>query len=192
MSNTAELCARLLEHAAIHDRETSPYSPEQAAWAADLRDAAALIEAAPVVERADSATAVVERRAGNMSNDNAQNTPDHRPAVGGPVERMVRPGAEARWYCLSRDGMATLCTDEEDAKGVAAESWVAWPQNGPYRVAQMVDADTAESLRTALTELRDRIKGHPAYADLTEEMETSGDTAELYYLARVADAALVA
>jgi len=69
MSNTAELCARLLEHAAIHDRETSPYSPEQAAWAADLRDAAALIQAAPVVERADSQR-VVERGAGNMS-DNA-------------------------------------------------------------------------------------------------------------------------
>lgn len=49
MSNTDELCARLLEHAAIHDRETSPYSPEQAAWAADLRDAAALIQAAPVL-----------------------------------------------------------------------------------------------------------------------------------------------
>lgn len=41
----------------------------------------------------------------------------------GPVERVVRPGSEARWYCLSRDGMATLCTDEEDAKEVAAESW---------------------------------------------------------------------
>ena len=56
----------------------------------------------------------------------------------------------------------------------------------------MVDADTAESLRTALTELRDRIKAHPAYANLTEaeEIETGGDTAELSYLARVADAAL--
>ena len=48
-NNTDELCARLLEHAAIHDRETSPYSPEQAAWAADLRDAAALIQSAPVL-----------------------------------------------------------------------------------------------------------------------------------------------
>jgi len=117
---------------------------------------------------------------------------DNRPAVVGQVERPVRPAAEARWYCLSREGMATLCTDEEDAKEVAAESWVAWPQNGPYRVAQMVDADTAESLRTALTELRDRIKAHPAYANLTEaeEIETGGDTAELSYLARVADAAL--
>lgn len=50
----------------------------------------------------------------------------------------------------------------------------------------------AEALRTALTELRDRIKGHPAYANLTEEeeIETGGDTAEFSYLARVADVAL--
>ena len=49
-----------------------------------------------------------------------------------------------------------------------------------------------EGLRAALTELRDRIKGHPAYADLTEEQEIQegGDTAELSYLARVADDAL--
>ena len=88
--------------------------------------------------------------------------------------------------------MATLCVEEEDAKKVAAESWVAWPQNGPYRVARMVDADTAESLRAALTELRDRIKAHPAYENLTEdeECEVGGDTAELSYLARVADEAL--
>ncbi len=127
-----------------------------------------------------------------MSNENTPHDEQTRPAVGVPVERMVRPGAEARWYCLSREGMATLCADEEDAKEVAAESWVAWPQNGPYRVAKMVDADTAESLRTALTELRDRIKGHPAYASLTEdeECDVGGDTAELSYLARVADEAL--
>ena len=51
-----------------------------------------------------------------------------------------------------------------------------------------------ERLREALTELRDRIKDHPAYADLTEEeeIETGGDTAELSYLARVADSALEA
>lgn len=40
MSNTEALRARLLAHAAIHDAETSPYSPEQAQWAADLREAA--------------------------------------------------------------------------------------------------------------------------------------------------------
>jgi len=41
------LAARLLEHAAIHDAETSHYSDEQARWAADLREAAALLSAAP-------------------------------------------------------------------------------------------------------------------------------------------------
>ena len=47
-------------------------------------------------------------------------------------------------------------------------------------------------MREALIELRDRIKDHPAYAELTidREIEVGGDTAELSYLARVADDAL--
>ena len=51
-----------------------------------------------------------------------------------------------------------------------------------------------DGLAEALVELRDRIKGHPAYAWLTEdeEMCVGGDAAELSYLARVADAALSA
>ena len=47
MSNTEALRARLLAHAAIHDAETSPYSPEQAQWAADLREAAAALAQQP-------------------------------------------------------------------------------------------------------------------------------------------------
>lgn len=124
MSNTAELCARLLEHAAIHDRETSPYSPEQAAWAADLRDAAALIQAAPVVERADSATPVVERDAGNLS-DNAA------------------PVAHARWYCVTNYGGATLCTSRADAAEVAAEQDIAVPPHGPHRAVMLAEVPPA-------------------------------------------------
>jgi hypothetical protein len=47
-------------------------------------------------------------------------------------------------------------------------------------------------LREALTELRDRIKSHPLYAELTEsdENDMGGETAELSYMARVADKAL--
>lgn len=43
-------------------------------------------------------------------------------------------------------------------------------------------------MRAALIEIRDRLRGHPAYADLSEdeEMDIGGDTAELSYLARVA------
>ena len=130
MSNTAELCARLLEHAAIHDRETSPYSPEQAAWAADLRDAAALIQAAPVVERADSATPFVERDAGNLS-DNAA------------------PVAPARWYCVTNYGGATLCTGRDDAAEVAAEQDIAIPRHGPHRAVMLAEVPPA---RVPLTE----------------------------------------
>ena len=100
MSNTAELCARLLEHAAIHDRETSPYSPEQAQWAADLREAAAALAqpAAPVVERADSATPVVERSAGNVS-DNAALAAPAVPPEWQPIETApVYPFVKERWY----------------------------------------------------------------------------------------------
>jgi hypothetical protein len=53
-------------------------------------------------------------------------------------------------------------------------------------------ADEIARLRAALAELRDRIKGHPVYENLTEdeECDVGGDTAELSYLARVADEAL--
>jgi hypothetical protein len=53
-------------------------------------------------------------------------------------------------------------------------------------------ADAIVRLRDAIIELRDRIKDHPAYAELTidREIEVGGDTAELSYLARVADDAL--
>lgn len=67
-------------------------------------------------------------------------------------------------------------------------------QNGGRRNECEEAADEIERLRAALTELRDRIKSHPAYAALTvdEEIEIGGDTAELSYLARAADDALVA
>jgi hypothetical protein len=58
---------------------------------------------------------------------------------------------------------------------------------------RMKAAMRIQTPRAALTEIRDRIKDHPAYPDLTEEWEeteTGGDTAEFSYLARVADDAL--
>ena len=60
-------------------------------------------------------------------------------------------------------------------------------------LVERVERENQEAvLREALTEIRDRIKEHPAYAELTdqEEMETGGDTAELSYLAKIADSAL--
>ena len=56
----------------------------------------------------------------------------------------------------------------------------------------VVAAGRIEALEAAITELRDRIKAHPAYENLTEtqELDIGGDTAELSYLARVAQDAL--
>ena len=47
-------------------------------------------------------------------------------------------------------------------------------------------------LREAITEIRDRLAGHPVYEALTEaqEMAVGGDAAEFSYLVRVADIAL--
>jgi hypothetical protein len=57
---------------------------------------------------------------------------------------------------------------------------------------RLSSAADAQALRGALTKLRDRLAGHPAYQPLTEaeEQDIGGDTAELSYLVRVADAAL--
>lgn len=75
---------------------------------------------APVVERADSATPVVERSAGNVS-DNAA------------------PVAPARWYCVTNYGGATLCTSRADAAEVAAEQDIAIPRHGPHRAVMMAE-----------------------------------------------------
>lgn len=69
-------------------------------------------------------------------------------------------------------------------------AWQAWRASRANFTATLGNENW--KLREALTELRDRIKGHPAYSDLTieEEIEEGGDTAEFSYLARVADSAL--
>jgi hypothetical protein len=58
-----------------------------------------------------------------------------------------------RWYCVSREGMATLCVDEEDARRNAAVSKEAFPFHAPYRAAQLVDAAALESLTARVAEL---------------------------------------
>ena len=52
---------------------------------------------------------------------------------------MVRPGSEARWYCVSRDGIATLCVDELDACYTAEQSDKNWQASSPHRAVQLVD-----------------------------------------------------
>lgn len=58
-----------------------------------------------------------------------------------PVDRTVRPGAEARWYCLDRDGVAMLCKDEADARAQVIENNDCWPARAPHRVALLCDLE---------------------------------------------------
>lgn len=66
-------------------------------------------------------------------------TMEGRDAVAGQVERPVRPAAEARWYCLDRDGVAMLCKDEEDARAQAVENDDCWPGRAPHRAVLLGD-----------------------------------------------------
>ena len=71
------------------------------------------------------------------------------PAIGGPVQRQARPN-ETRWYCVSREGMATLCRDEATAQAEAQKQQDEYPRSGPYIALQLVDAAEIDRLRETL------------------------------------------
>lgn len=43
--------------------------------------------------------------------------------------------ADARWYCLNFQGLATLCTDKEEAEALAAQCDMTFPRGRPHRAA---------------------------------------------------------
>ena len=49
----------------------------------------------------------------------------------------------ARWYMVDKDGMATLCTDREDAEKEAKDADMAWPHTAPHRAVQLVEVGTS-------------------------------------------------
>ena len=51
-----------------------------------------------------------------------------------------------RWYFVTNDGAATLCVDEADARGSAAEADIAFPRMAPHRAVQLVPADRIAAL----------------------------------------------
>jgi hypothetical protein len=59
--------------------------------------------------------------------------------------RLEQARATARWYCIDRQGMATLCAGEDDARREVERSGQSWPRSGPHRAVQLVDL--AELLR---------------------------------------------
>ena len=57
-----------------------------------------------------------------------------------------------RWYCVSRDGLATLCKDAADAHETAGQCDKSWPLGGPHRAVLLVDAAEIARLRHALAQ----------------------------------------
>ena len=55
----------------------------------------------------------------------------------------------ARWYCVSSDGLATLCKGQEDAKNIAMNCNVLYPKDSPHRAMRLVDASRIEALEQA-------------------------------------------
>jgi len=55
--------------------------------------------------------------------------------------------SDRRWYCLGKDGVATLCADKDDAEQSAKLASLDWPRNAPYRAVQLVEADELDALQ---------------------------------------------
>lgn len=71
---------------------------------------------------------------------------------------MTLPPLPARWYCVSRDGLATLCASEQNAIEMAADCARDYPRQAPYRAVLMCDVAAererhADALRCALEAL---------------------------------------
>ena len=72
---------------------------------------------------------------------------------------------DARWYMVDKDGMATLCTDREDAEQEAKDANMAWPHTAPHRAVQLVEVGTAAA------ELH---RQHARIAELESQLESIG------------------
>jgi hypothetical protein len=53
------------------------------------------------------------------------------------AQNTGRPSSAARWYCVSRDGVATLCADEADARAEAQQSDLTWSTGVPHLAVQL-------------------------------------------------------
>lgn len=58
---------------------------------------------------------------------------------------QLGPAAEARWYCLDRDGVAMLCKDKADARAQAVENDACWPARAPHRAVLLCEVSAADA-----------------------------------------------
>lgn len=58
----------------------------------------------------------------------------------------------ARWYCVNRLGVATLCVDESDAKANAANCDNMYPAYAPHRAVLLGDVSAEREQSASLCE----------------------------------------
>lgn len=56
---------------------------------------------------------------------------------------MTTNNIPPRWYMITKDGLATLCADEEDARANAAGADLCFPALGPHVAVQLAPAQPA-------------------------------------------------
>lgn len=56
--------------------------------------------------------------------------------------------AEARWYAVTKSGLATLCASERDALESAASFDVSYPHSAPHRAVLLGDVAAERDCRT--------------------------------------------
>lgn len=90
---------------------------------------------------------------------------NHRPADACQVQHTVRPGVEARWYAVTKGGLATLCASERDALESADSFDVSYPHSAPHRAVLLGDvAAERERCFRLICDLRRRLTGTTAKA----------------------------
>lgn len=82
---------------------------------------------------------------------------------------------ELRWYCVSKDGAATLCANQADANQNAKLADEMWPRLGPHRAVQLVDSAEVERLQAELDALRADVLRMAQEAGLSVTPPRSGE-----------------
>ena len=92
---------------------------------------------------------------------------------------------EARWYCVSAQGLPMLCASQEDAEREAVRNDNTWPLGAPHRAVQLCDAAERDRLRAQVEDMRAAVHScHPGCSNARCVAERlRADVAELVELA---------
>lgn len=56
---------------------------------------------------------------------------------------MTTPNIPPRWYMITKDGVATLCVDEYDARQNVIDADILYPNNAPHVAVQLAPVQPA-------------------------------------------------